>query len=209
MKTVQDYINLAWKKVQEDGTFAAKAHQKEALGYLNLAYENVRNANQTWQLAPETRASNEDYWALPFDLHQIRDKHTRLFKDDLCADLARLVELRRLFKNAQVVKPAPKDDRITAKQKEVTDTVVDMIKRRTAQYHEAVELGRLFGGLPVSVTPHQVTNEYNTTFTRCFYYLAGKFTPLQVILGAMDTLAREEKKPRYTDVVDAPADWQF
>ena len=193
MKTVQDYINLAWTKVQEDGTFAAKAHQKEALGYLNLAYENVRNANQTWQLAPETRATDEDYWALPFDLHQIRDKHTRLFKDDLCADLARLVELRRLFKNAQVVKPAPKDDRITAKQKEVTDTVVDMIKRRTAQYHQAVELGRLFGDLPVSVTPHLVTNEYNTTFTRCFYYLAGKFTPLQVILGAMDTLAREKE----------------
>ena len=193
MKTVQDYINLAWNKVQEDGTFAAKAHQKEAMSDLNLAYENVLNANQTWQLAPETRASNEDYWALPFDLHQIRDKHTRLFKDDLCADLARLVELRRLFKNAQVVKPAPKDDRITAKQKEVTDTVVDMIKRRTAQYHQAVELGRLFGDLPVSVTPHLVTNEYNTTFTRCFYYLAGKFTPLQVILGAMDTLAREKE----------------
>lgn len=193
MKTLQDYINLAWQHIQEDGTFAAKAHQKEALGYLNLAYENVRNANQTWQLAPETRATDEDYWAVPYDLHQIRDKHTRLFKDDLRADLARLVELRRVFKESTVVKPAPKDDRISEKQKQVTETVVDMINRRTAQYHEAVELGRLFGGLPVSVTPHQVTNEYNTTFTRCFYYLAGKFTPLQVILGAMDTLAREKE----------------
>ena len=193
MKTLQDYINLAWNQFQEDGTFAAKAHQKEALGYLNLAYETVRNTNQTWQLAPETRATDEDYWAVPYDLHQIRDKHTRLFKDDLRADLARLVELRRVFKESTVVKPAPKDDRISEKQKQVTETVVDMINRRTAQYHEAVELGRLFGGLPVSVTPHQVTNEYNTTFTRCFYYLAGKFTPLQVILGAMDTLAREKE----------------
>jgi len=25
----------------------------------------------------------------------------------------------------------------------------------------------------------------------------------------MDTLAREEKKPRYKDVVDAPAEWQL
>jgi hypothetical protein len=209
MKTVQDYINLAWNQFQEDGTFAAKAHQKEALGYLNLAYENVRNANQTWQLAPETRATDEDYWALPFDLHQIRDKHTRLFKDDLRADLARLVELRRVFKESTVVKPAPKDDRISEKQKQVTETVVDMINRRVAQYHQAVELGRIFGDLPVSVTPHLVTNEHNTTFTRCFYYLNGKLTALSVIMAALDTLKREEKKPRYTDVVDAPADWQF
>ena len=193
MKTLQDYINLAWKKVQEDGTFAAKAHQKGALGDLNNAYEVVRDANQTWQLAPETRASNEDYWALPFDLHQIRDKHTRLFKDDLCADLARLVELRRLFKNAQVVKPAPKDDRISEKQKQVTETVVDMINRRVAQYHQAVELGRLFGNLPVSVTPHLVTNEHNTTFTRCFFYLSGKLTALSVIMAALDTLNREKE----------------
>jgi hypothetical protein len=69
-----------------------------------------------------------------------------------------------------------------------------MIKRRTAQYHEAVELGRLFGGLPVSVTPHLVTNEHNTTFTRCFYYLAGKFTPLSVIMAAADKLASEQVK---------------
>jgi len=76
----------------------------------------------------------------------------------------------------------------------VTETVVDLIKRREAQYHEAVDLGRLFGGYPVSVTPHLVTNEYGTTFTRCFYYWAGKFTPLQVILGAIDTLKAERDK---------------
>jgi hypothetical protein len=193
MKTVQDYINLAFTQAQEDGTFAAKAHQKEALSYLNSGYEVIRADNQTWQLAEETRATDDDFWAVPFDLHQIRDKHTRLFKEDLHADLANLVELRKLFKNTPVVKPAPKSDRITAKQAEVTATVVDLIERRMAQYHEAVELGRLFGGLSVSVTPHVVTNEFNTTFTRCFYFLEGKFTPLSVIMAALDTLKREEK----------------
>ena len=193
MKTLQDYINLAWNQFQEDGTFAAKAHQKEALGHLNRAYETILSANQTWQLAPETRATDDDYYSVPHDLHQIRDKHTRLFKDDLRADLARLVELRRVFKESIVVKPAPKDDRISAKQKQVTETVVDMINRRVAQYHQAVELGRLFGNLPVSVTPHLVTNEHNTTFTRCFFYLSGKLTALSVIMAALDTLNREKE----------------
>jgi hypothetical protein len=194
MRTLQDYINLAWAQYAEDGTFAAKAHQKEALGHLNHAYDTIRSANQTWQLAPETRATDDDYYSVPHSLHQIRDKHTRLFKDDLRADLARLVELRRVFKESLVVKPAPRDDRVAATHTKVTETVVDLIKRREAQYHEAVDLGRLFGGYPVSVTPHLVTNEYGTTFTRCFYYWAGKFTPLQVILGAIDTLKAERDK---------------
>ena len=163
MKTLQDYINLAWNQFQEDGTFAAKAHQKEALGHLNRAYETILSANQTWQLAPETRATDDDYYSVPHDLHQIRDKHTRLFKDDLRADLARLVELRRVFKESIVVKPAPKDDRISEKQKQV------------------------------SVTPHLVTNEHNTTFTRCFFYLSGKLTALSVIMAALDTLNREKE----------------
>jgi len=104
-----------------------------------------------------------------------------------------LVELRRVFKESTVVKPAPKDDRISEKQKQVTETVVDMINRRVAQYHQAVELGRLFGNLPVSVTPHLVTNEHNTTFTRCFFYLSGKLTALSVIMAALDTLNREKE----------------
>lgn len=187
-KTVQDYVELAMGKIQDDQTFAAKSHQKEALSYLNSGYEMLRKNN-----AEYVYASEFSIWDVPFDLHQIRDKHFRLFDEAHHADLTDLITFRVLLKELEVVKPAPKSDRITAKQAEVTETVVDLIERRMAQYHEAVELGRLFGGLPVSVTPHQVTNGYNTTFTRCFYYLAGKFTPLQVILAAMDTLAHEKE----------------
>mgnify|MGYP001156857893 FL=1 len=188
-KTVQDYVELAMGKIQDDQTFAAKSHQKEALSYLNSGYEMLRKKN-----AEYIYASGFSIWDVPFDLHQIRTKHMHLFSDDLGNDLDELVTLRVLLKELEVVKPAPKSDRITAKQAEVTETVVDLIERRMAQYHEAVELGRLFGGLPVSVTPHQVTNEYNTTFTRCFYYLAGKFTPLSVIMAAADKLAREKEE---------------
>jgi len=186
--TVQDYVSSAINMTQEDQTFAAKSHQKEALGELNSGYEMLRKKN-----AEYIYASGFSIWDVPFDLHQIRDKHFRLFDEAHHADLTDLITFRVLLKELEVVKPAPKSDRITAKQAEVTETVVDLIERRMAQYHEAVELGRLFGGLPVSVTPHQVTNEYNTTFTRCFYYLAGKFTPLSVIMAAADKLAREKE----------------
>jgi hypothetical protein len=187
--TVQDYVSSAINMTQEDQTFAAKSHQKEALGELNSGYEMLRKKN-----AEYIYASGFSIWDVPFDLHQIRDKHFRLFDEAHHADLTDLITFRVLLKELEVVKPAPKTDRITAKQAEVTETVVDLIERRMAQYHEAVELGRLFGGLPVSVTPHQVTNEYNTTFTRCFYYLAGKFTPLSVIMAAADKLAREKEE---------------
>ena len=190
-KTVQDHINMALSCVQEDGTFAAKAHQKEAMSILNAGFSMIRENNFRFSI---DNLSREDCWAIPFDLHQIRDKHFRLFDEAHHADLTDLITFRVLLKELEVVKPAPKSDRITAKQAEVTETVVDLIERRMAQYHEAVELGRLFGGLPVSVTPHQVTNEYNTTFTRCFYYLAGKFTPLSVIMAAADKLAREKEE---------------
>ncbi len=188
--TVQDYVSSAISMTQEDQTFAAKSHQKEALGELNSGYQMLRENNFQFSI---DSLSREDYYAIPFDLHQIRDKHFRLFDEAHHADLTDLITFRVLLKELEVAKPAPKTDRITAKQAEVTETVVDLIERRMAQYHEAVELGRLFGGLPVSVTPHQVTNGHNTTFTRCFYYLAGKFTPLQVILAAMDTLAQEKE----------------
>ena len=189
-KNVQDYIAFAMGLIQDDQTFAAKSHQKEALGELNSGYQMLRENNFQFSI---DSLSREDYYAIPFDLHQIREKHFRLFDETHHSDLKELIALRVLLKEIEVVKTAPKSDRITAKQAEVTETVVDLIERRMAQYHEAVDLGRLFGGLPVSVTPHQVTNGYNTTFTRCFYYLSGKFTPLQVILAAMDTLSREKE----------------
>ncbi len=189
-RTAQDYITLALSCIQDDQTFAAKSHKKDALSLLNRAYEVITEKNFSFG---RENLSREDFFSIPFDLHLIREKHKVLFDTPFHKDLQELVELRVLLKLLDVVKPAPKTERITAKQAEVTKTVMDLIDRRMAQYHEAVEMGRLFGGLNVSVTPHQVTNEYNTTFTRCFYFLDGKFTPLQVIMAALDTLAAEKK----------------
>ena len=188
LKTTEDHINAAFKQLQEDGTFAAKAHQKEAQSLLNAAYYNIRQMNREFART----LSREDHFSIPFDLHQIREKHMRLFNHTLHSDIKRIFSLRNDFKAMPIVKPQPKNSAVDTKQKEIIETVTDMIKRRTAQYHEAVELGRLFGGLPVSVTPHLVTNEYNTTFTRCFYYLNGKLTSLAVILAASQKLEAEK-----------------
>jgi len=189
LKTVQDHINSAFEYISEDSTFGAKAHQKEAQSLLSAAYRRIREDNIEF-----TRGtlSIDDRWSIPHDLFQLREKHMRLFDKKFHGDLNRLVSLRNDFKVMSIVKPQPKNSEVEKKQKQVIETVTDMIKRRTAQYHEAVELGRLFGGLPVSVTPHLVTNEYNTTFTRCFYYLNGKFTSLAVILTSASKLEEEK-----------------
>jgi hypothetical protein len=46
----------------------------------------------------------------------------------------------------------------------------------------------------VSVTPHHVTNQFGTSFIRCFYYLDGKMTPLNIIMAAAGQLEREKEK---------------
>jgi hypothetical protein len=83
---------------------------------------------------------------------------------------------------------------VERKAAEVTNEVKNLLEMRTAQYNRAIDLGRLFNYLPVSVTPHYVTNQYNTSFIRCFYYLNGKMTPLNIIMAAAGQLEREKEK---------------
>jgi hypothetical protein len=104
------------------------------------------------------------------------------------------VSLRAIFKFIEVVKPAPKNDAVERKAAEVTNEVKNLFETRMAQYNRAIDLGRLFNYLPVSVTPHHVTNQFGTSFIRCFYYLDGKMTPLNIIMAAAGQLEREKEK---------------
>jgi hypothetical protein len=133
-------------------------------------------------------------WDQPFDLHQIRDRHFAMFKEEHHAALRELVSLRAIFKFIEVVKPAPKNDAVERKAAEVTNEVKNLFETRMAQYNRAIDLGRLFNYLPVSVTPHHVTNQFGTSFIRCFYYLDGKMTPLNIIMAAAGQLEREKEK---------------
>jgi hypothetical protein len=159
--TVQNFVDLAMAKLTILQTFAAKAHQKEALDYLNRAYSLVREQNNSGN-------TYENCWDIPFDLHQIRDRHFAMFKEEHHVALRELVSLRAILKFIEVVKPAPKNDAVERKAAEVTKEVKNLLEMRTAQYNRAIDLGRL--------------------------YLNGKMTPLNIIMAAAGQLEREKEK---------------
>jgi hypothetical protein len=133
-----------------------KSSPERSMTCLNRAYEMVRGQNNL-------RSTCELCWDQPFDLHQIRDRHFAMFKEEHHAALKELVSLRAIFKFIEVVKPAPKNDAVERKAAEVTNEVKNLFETRMAQYNRAIDLGRLFNYLPVSVTPHHVTNQFGTS----------------------------------------------
>tara|TARA_Y100000385_G_C13050424_1_gene619495 strand:- start:148 stop:729 length:582 start_codon:yes stop_codon:yes gene_type:complete len=185
-RTFEEYVSKSFDELQDDNTFTAKAHQKRAFENLDNAYNKLQNENDNDKM---------DAWLnLPYGLYQIRDKHFKFFEEKHHENLRRIVTLRAMFKDTPIVKPAPKSDTVTKKQNEVLETVVEMIARQKARYYEVLEVGRLFGGLNVTVIPHEVTNQYRTTFTRCFYYLDGKVTALHIICAALAKLELEKQE---------------
>ena len=187
-KTFEEQVNDSFNELQEDNTFTAKAHQKRAFENLNYAYDLLTEENKTFH------QYKGNWWEIPNGLYQIREKHFKLFEEKHHENLRRIVTLRAMFKDTPIVKPAPKSDTVTKKQNEVLETVVEMIARQKARYYEVLEVGRLFGGLNVTVIPHEVTNQYRTTFTRCFYYLDGKVTALHIICAALAKLELEKQE---------------
>ena len=189
--------------------FANKARQKEALGYLNRAYEMLTNILRECYVPHCTFEEGFGYnmcelYAIyndvPFDLHQIRlEKHYDAFKTPTTNDatnaiiLEKLVNKRNDFKNIAVVKPRPKNKKEQEVSEKVIKTFEEMFKLRKAQYDRALDVGKHFNYLPVHIKPHRVTNEYGTTFTRCFYYLSGVLTPLNIIMAAAQKLEADKK----------------
>lgn len=186
--TFEEYVSKSLDELQDDNTFTAKAHQKRAFENLGHAYDLLVDENKTFY------QNSGNWWDIPLSLYQIRDKHFKFFEEKHHENLRRLVTLRAMFKDTPIVKPAPKSDKVTKKQNEVLETVVEMIARQKARYYEVLEVGRLFGGLNVTVIPHQVTNQYGTTFTRCFYYLDDKVTALNIICAALAKLELEKQE---------------
>ena len=189
--------------------FANKARQKEALGYLNRAYSTLR---EILRICYEPHCTFVEgygynkcelygmYYDVPFDLHQIRlKKHYYIFITPTTNDatnsiiLEKLVNKRNDFKNIEIVKPRPKSKKEQEVSEKVIKTFEEMFKLRKAQYDRALDVGKHFNYLPVYIKPHRVTNEYGTTFTRCFYYLRGELTPLNIIMAAAQKLESDKK----------------
>jgi hypothetical protein len=192
--------------------FTTKAAQKQAMADLNSAWSEINGAHHTWAIAKADaefagtdwdNAADETYRArydaiqsahdLPFDLHQVRGKHMGQMCDIDAVEATKTLMLQReAFKAAEIVKverPAAVE-----KAERVRETILELMARRQTQYVEAVALGELFGGLPVSVSAHWVTNQFGTQFLRRFYFLQGKLTPLNIIICAAEELERRADK---------------
>jgi hypothetical protein len=192
--------------------FRSKAAQKDAIDSLNRAYDIVRDFSHgliidgapyhgvDWSaLTPDEQDARHDerhaYFDAreqPFGLHQVRDRHLPVFAQygDCAWVVQQLIDLRAAVKAAPVT-PPQKDAEVAAVEA-AQKSVLDLIKTRQAQYENAVALGELFGGLPVTMNWHYVQNQYNTIFPRCFFYLDGKLTPLNVLVAASQELERRK-----------------
>lgn len=192
--------------------FTSKAGQKRALDNLNRAYEEVRNAWRNVQLsnAPHNgeRDLTPEMWAdrtaffdamdLPFDLHQVRDRHFPMadhFTPGAGDVIRSLVDLRNAIKGAVITPPVKDETKVRAAR--VVEHIKDLMARRNAQFLEAIDLsevvedGVVIHGL--TANSHYVTNDHGTTFLRTFFYLRGKLTPLNTILAGAEEAARRAK----------------
>lgn len=194
--------------------FTSKAGQKRALDSLNRAYEEVRNAWRNVQIANAPKISdfnNPDSaeWAarteffnamdLPFDLHQVRDRHyaeADHFTPGAGDAIRSLVELRTAIKGAEIAPPVKDATKVRAAK--VLVHLKDLMERRKAQFLQAVDLTEVLGDEGViihglSANTHYVHGHKGTTFLRTFFYLHGTLTPLNTILAGAEEAARRAK----------------
>jgi hypothetical protein len=192
--------------------FLSEAARKRAQQDVSRAYEAIRdlahhaqidyaNATPGLDVAPgrgEFFAANE----MPFDLHQVRDRHLPIFERfGGRAEVVRsLIDLRAAIKAAPVA-PAPARPEVEIKAERVRLSIVEEMKRRNVAFVERLDAARFFnelyprrdGGiaLPVSVNAHWVHGHKGAVFLRHFFYLRGVLTPLNTIIAIAETLERE------------------
>lgn len=206
-KTPADRIATA--QAAFEAGFLSMAAKKRALDELNRAYETIRDAAHGAQIAaaPYQHSAvvlTEEQYAergaffrandLPFDLHQVRDRHIEIIaKWDGDAQTVRdLIDLRAAIKDAEIA-PAPAKPEAEQKAEAVRKSIIEEMEARKAQFVEGLEIARLFNGLPVSVNAHWVHGHKGAVFLRHFFYMRGKLTPLNMILAIAEAHEAEKK----------------
>ncbi|TXH17844.1 MAG: hypothetical protein E6R03_03210 [Hyphomicrobiaceae bacterium] len=208
-RTFEDYLGKAIDAAN-DG-FLSEAARKRALADVNRAWDVLKNeiherilSEADGKFVPAGETLNDEewaarrnwinaqgYWDLPDYPHTYRAEKHAAFFGDLNAKALEAIQLRDAIKTVDIA--APVKDEGKASIVAVRKTIVEEMERRKAQYVEALEIGRHFGGLPVSVNAHWVHGHKGAVFLRHFFYLAGKLTPLNTIIAAADTLEREKE----------------
>jgi hypothetical protein len=170
--------------------FTSKAQQKDALDYLNRAYDCLVDTRVHKSSSPQERWLER--YDLPSFLHHVKDveKHRAVFQNlSIDCDLVyKLVEYRNQYKNFDIVKPTTKYDKNTALN---TGHMVQLINdtvgyskeypnesQRNLEHYIGKDLCKR-----VSYTWHFVTNSQGTKFIRVFWFLDGNFTKLSKILS--------------------------
>ena len=184
-------FNYYLDKALELGSFSfftSKAKQKDALDYLNRAYDCLRDTKVYKSSIPQERWL--ETYDLPMSLHHVKEKHRTVFQNlSIDCDLVyKLVQCRNDFKNFDIVKPTTKYDKNTALN---TGHVVQLINdtvgytkeypnesQRNLEHYIGKDLWKR-----VSYTWHFVTNSQGTKFIRVFWFLDGNFTKLSKILS--------------------------
>ena len=162
--------------------FTSKSKQKDALDYLNRAYDCLRDTKVRKGTTPQERwLESRD---LPMSLHQVKEKHKTVFQNlSINCDLVyKLVEYRNQFKEFDIVKPTKKND-LSTTIKIINDTVGDSKEypnesKRNLEHYIGKDLWKR-----VNYTWHFVTNSQGTKFIRVFWFLDGNFTKLSKILS--------------------------
>jgi hypothetical protein len=158
-------------------------------------FGNLPAAYIQWQ---ETFAEPErEKGELPMSLSHVRDKHLekiRTYFPEHYEDVLYIKNLLDTIKTAEVTPLPPKSDPLEKKVEGRVKSLFDQMAKRQQQFTDAVEMGKLFGGLPVSAYAHWGRSKYGRDFVRVFYYLNGRVTPLSVIIAAAQALEDKGKK---------------
>lgn len=204
-RTTEDRIATA--QTAFEAGFFSQAAKGRTLADLNHAYTAIRELLTHAILKARTEETHEaataDYYAIPFDLHQVRDRHFEIAAKYAHADFGivrDLIALRAAIKDAPMA-PAPAKPELEIKAEKVRLSVIEEMERRKTLFVEGLDITRLWnemfprkdGGiaLPVSVNAHWVHGHKGARFVRHFFYLHGKLTPLNTIIAIAETLDRE------------------
>ena len=177
-------------------TYSTKAEQKRDLENLNHQFRLLNNILHQKKIDICLKADptgGEKYWELvssfniPHNLHQMSDKViSKLeveFKDEMLK-VRGLLLAREEIKNTPIVKMEPQNKFELDLVDRAMKSLKELMDYRQVQFERGIELVEIFGELPVTANVHWVTNQHGTHFMRVFWYMAGEFTPFQVISAA-------------------------
>jgi hypothetical protein len=183
--------------------FKSEANRKAANADIARAFDDL-TSNLRDELIAAYPTRNEDeavgvefnalYWHLPAGAHVWNAKAAARFAafPDYCAKVEALAALRVEIKAAPIEpKPVREDHPLLVEARKNAPSFAELNAKRGEQYRDALNIGRVFKGLPVSVNRIFCVNYAGTQWMRLDWFLNDRRVPFSVIAAAHDQLVRE------------------